>query len=476
MEVVILVAGCCTLLGGCLLHSTWKGRRASLVLIHHLNLSCAGSKCHTPGPHLSRRAKLGEGVVLTRHHWAKNLHDAGYQPRQTTFPQELNGFVFKTKASHLHRGHRLWSGMEKDGPCHATLAKTHHMKVTTTAQSIPPRSSPRMRTALSVAGHQDGDEKYVTDGPKLLHARNNIIIGTWNVRSLRAAGKVEELTHEMKRYWWNILGPCEVRWKNFGETSTLEGHKLFLSGREDRHEHGVGFLIHKDTVNAIMGCQPISSRPITIGLKASPFNIIIIQAYAPTTDYDDDDIEDFCDQLQEVIDQEPKKDILVVQGYWKAKIGEDASKNWKGTCGQCCNPETNERGLTLLELTYYNNLNVANTSGPHKPSRRLTWRSPGGDYHNQFDYIMVKQRFQSGMNIAKTRGWQWKWLWACNDDLQTLPPKDEKPVQHKDQVQSRETQGPQHCRNFLSNDRRKVCFTPRPWKSGHRNRRLDQQL
>ena len=122
----------------------------------------------------------------------------------------------------------------------------------------------------------------------------------------------------------------DVRWKNFGEASAPEGHKLFFSGREDRHEHGVGFLIHKDTVNAIMGCRPVSIRLITLRLKVSPFNIAIIQEYAPTTDYDDDDCEDFNDQLQEVIDQAPKKDILEVQGGWNAKIGEDASKNLKG--------------------------------------------------------------------------------------------------------------------------------------------------
>ena len=155
------------------------------------------------------------------------------------FPQELNGYVFKTKANHLDGGLRLWSGMERDGLRHATLPKTHHMKMTTTTQSIPARSSPGTRTAPSVAGHQDGGEKYTTDGPKLLRARNNITIGTWNIESLRAAGKVEELTDEMKRYRWNILGLCEVRWKNFGETSTPEGHKLFFSGREDKHEHGL---------------------------------------------------------------------------------------------------------------------------------------------------------------------------------------------------------------------------------------------
>ena len=47
------------------------------------------------------------------------------------FPQELNGYMLKTKASHLDGGHHLWSGMERDGLRHATLPKTHHMKMTT---------------------------------------------------------------------------------------------------------------------------------------------------------------------------------------------------------------------------------------------------------------------------------------------------------------------------------------------------------
>ena len=110
-----------------------------------------------------------------------------------------------------------------------------------------------------------------------------------------------------------------------------------------------------------------------------------------------------ADQLQEVIDQAPKKDILVVPDDWNAKIGEESIKNWKGTCDQYCNPETNERGLRLLEFSRYISLKVANTFGPHKPSRRWTWHIPGRDYHNQIDYIMVKRRFQSSVNIAKTR-------------------------------------------------------------------------
>jgi len=120
--------------------------------------------------------------------------------------------------------------------------------------SIPDRSSPGLpRTAPSVA-HQDRCRKYATDVKRSkIRARNNTIIGTWNVRTLRAAGKVEELTHEMSRYHWHILGLCEVRWKNMGETTTQEDHKLYYSGKQDKHEHGVGFLVHKDTLYLHLG-------------------------------------------------------------------------------------------------------------------------------------------------------------------------------------------------------------------------------
>ncbi|WP_419585391.1 hypothetical protein [Thiolapillus sp.] len=65
-------------------------------------------------------------------------------------------------------------------------------------------------------------------------------------------------------------------------------------------------------LDTVMGHRPVSSRLITIRLRAVPFNITIVQAYAPTSDYDYNKVEEFYDQLQNVIDQTPKKDILVV--------------------------------------------------------------------------------------------------------------------------------------------------------------------
>ena len=94
-----------------------------------------------------------------------------------------------------------------------------------------------------------------------------------------------------------------------------------------------------------MGCRPVSSGLITICLRAVPFNITVVQAYAPMSDYGENKIEEFYDQLQNVIDQTLKKDILVVQGDWHAKVGKDACENWQSTCGPFCNVDTNERGL-----------------------------------------------------------------------------------------------------------------------------------
>ena len=96
-------------------------------------------------------------------------------------------------------------------------------------------------------------------------------------------------------------------------------------------------------------------------------------------------------------------DILVVQGDWNAKVGKDAQADWGEVCGPYCNVKTNERGLRLLEFATLNNLVLTNTLGPHKPSRRWTWHSPDGKHHNQIDYILVKKRFRSGVNIHRTR-------------------------------------------------------------------------
>ena len=203
------------------------------------------------------------------------------------------------------------------------------MTATNDRISIPDRSRPGTTTTFPV-GQQGGNDKSAT-GAKL-RGREDITIATWNVRTIRAAGKVEELLLEMDPYKWSILGLCELRWKNSGEIPTDGSHRMYFSGKEDRHEQVVGFLVHKVIVKSVIGCRPVSSRLMTLRLRASSFNITIIQVYAPTSSYDDSKVDEFYRELQSLIDQTPKQGILVVQSDWNAKAGEDAQDDWEEVC------------------------------------------------------------------------------------------------------------------------------------------------
>ena len=79
---------------------------------------------------------------------------------------------------------------------------------------------------------------YATGVQKIkIRGRENISVGIWNVRTLRPAKKLEQLTHAIGRYHWNILWLCEMRRKNFGEMLIEDGHVLYFSGEENKHKY-----------------------------------------------------------------------------------------------------------------------------------------------------------------------------------------------------------------------------------------------
>ena len=137
-----------------------------------------------------------------------------------------------------------------------------------------------------------------------------------------------------------------------------------------------------------MSCKPISSRFITIHLSKTSFNITIVQAYTPSTDYSNDVYKNsILWPITRDLGRDPQKDILVVQGDWNTKVEEDANTTWKGTCGHHNNAETNDGGLRLLAFANYNDFKLVYT---YKASRRWPWHSSNGEHYNQIDNIMVK--------------------------------------------------------------------------------------
>eukprot|EP00794_Sanderia_malayensis_P004079 gene4079-biopygen2550 len=194
------------------------------------------------------------------------------------------------------------------------------------------------KTAASSSGpiRGSGDKCATGEGTKvqLKRQKDEFTCGTWNVRTLNGDGKLEQLDYGMEKYRWNVLGIVEMRWLSSGEMVTEQGHKIWFSGKEKRHEEGVGFLVHKDTVRAVMECEPISSHMIRIRLSANPRNLTIIQIYAPTSTTKDEDVDAFYDELRSTLRQVPKKDITIIQGDWNAKIGTDSFEDWQGTIGK----------------------------------------------------------------------------------------------------------------------------------------------
>ena len=162
-------------------------------------------------------------------------------------------------------------------------------------------------------------------------------------------------------------------------------------------------MVKKEIKNSVINYTAVSSRIISIRIKASPMNITIIQIYAPTTAYTDEEIEQFYVSIDNTIKETPTKDFLIIQGDFNAKVGKDAYIEWPSCAGRFGIGYQNERGQRLLEFSEKHQLVIANTLYPHKDTRTTTWHSPDGKTHNQIDYILTPRRFKSSIKMSSTR-------------------------------------------------------------------------
>ena len=137
---------------------------------------------------------------------------------------------------------------------------------------------------------------------------------------------------------------------------------------------------------------------ISVRFQGKPFNITVIQAYAPTSNTEE--AERSNEDLQDLLELTPKKDVLFIIGDWNAKVG---SQETPGVTGKFGLGIRNEVGQRLLEFCQENALVIANTLFQQHKRRLYTWTSADGQYRNQIDYILCSQRWRSSIQSAKTR-------------------------------------------------------------------------
>ena len=140
---------------------------------------------------------------------------------------------------------------------------------------------------------------------------------------------------------------------------------------------------------------------ISVRFQGKPFNITVIQAYAPTSNTEEAEVERFYEDLQDLLELTHKKDVLFILREWNAKVESQETPGVTGKLGLGIRNEAGQR--LLIEFCQKNALIITNTVFQQHKRRLYTWMSPDGQHQNQIDYILYSQRWRSSTQSSKTR-------------------------------------------------------------------------
>ena len=159
-------------------------------------------------------------------------------------------------------------------------------------------------------------------------------------------GKLEVVKQEMARVNVDILGISKLKWTGMGEFNS-DDHYIYYCGQESLRRNGVAIIVNKRVRNTVLGCNLKNDRMISVRFQGKPFNITVIQVYAPTNHTEEAEAEWFYEDLQDLLELTPKKDALFIIRDWNAKVG---SQKIPGVTGKFGLGVQNEAGQRLTEF------------------------------------------------------------------------------------------------------------------------------
>ena len=122
-------------------------------------------------------------------------------------------------------------------------------------------------------------------------------------------GKLEVAKQEMARVNIDILVISEPKLTGMGEFNSAD-HYIFYYGQESIRRNGVAIMVNKRVQNEVLACSLKNDRMISVCFQGKPFNIIVIQVYAPTSNAEEAEVEPFYEDLQDLVELTPRKDVL----------------------------------------------------------------------------------------------------------------------------------------------------------------------
>ena len=145
-------------------------------------------------------------------------------------------------------------------------------------------------------------------------------------------GKLEVVKQEMTRVNMDILGISELRWTGMGEFNS-DDHYIYYCGQESLRRNGEAIIVNKRVWNTVLGCNLKNNRMISVNFQGKSFNITVIQVYALTSNADKAEVEQFFEDLQDLLELTPNKDVLFIIGNWNAKVGSQETSGVTGKFG-----------------------------------------------------------------------------------------------------------------------------------------------
>ena len=167
-----------------------------------------------------------------------------------------------------------------------------------------------------------------------------------------------------------------------------DDHYIYYCGQESLRRNGVAIIVNKRVQNAVLGCNLKNDRMISVRFQDNPFNITVIQVYAPTSNTEEVEVVWFYEDLQDLLELTPKKEVLFIIGDWNAKVGRQETPGVTGKFGLGVQ---NEAGQRLTEFCQETTSFIVNTLFQQHRRRFYTRTSPDGQYQNQIYYIFCSQ-------------------------------------------------------------------------------------
>ena len=143
----------------------------------------------------------------------------------------------------------------------------------------------------------------------------------------------------------NVLGIGKLKWTGMGEFNS-DDHSIYYCGEESPRRNGVALIVNR-VRNAVLGCNLKNNRMVSVRFQGKPFNVTVIQVYAPTSNAEEAEVERFFEDLQDLLELTPKKYVLFIIGDWNAKVG---SQEISGITGKFGLGVQNEAGQRLTEF------------------------------------------------------------------------------------------------------------------------------